>query len=171
MLTARSNSLSVDDASFKNGFVKNDGTIDTTTDYQKNFFWDKFVRCKAFLFVDENGEYVPAAHRYAAYRENKSIITTKYFDAVTTLTATSLLESDGGLSRVGYGIWQKGEKTVFIAANYSDTEQTLAVEFDETVTLNGKIYDIENVGVSYGVISGSNASISIPAYTALVYSN
>lgn len=78
---------------------------------------------------------------------------------------------DGGLSRAGYGIWQKGEKTVFIAANYSDTEQTLAVEFDETVSLNGKIYDIENVGVSYGAISGNNASISIPAYTALVYSN
>ena len=86
----------------------------------------EFVFCESIYFERITGELMTikklAAHRYAAYRENKSIITTKYFDAVTTLTATSLLESDGGLSRVGYGIWQKGEKTVFIAANYSDTE-------------------------------------------------
>lgn len=135
VLTARSNSLSVDDASFKNGFVKNDGSIDTTTDYQKNFFWDKFVRCKAFLFVDENGEYVPAAHRYAAYRENKSIITTEYFDAVTTLTATSLLESDGAFFKVGF----KQDSLTVDRALIANTEMdTLCTIEDTTLDTSGE---------------------------------
>lgn len=147
-LTARSNSLSVDDASFKNGFVKNDGSIDTTTDYQRNFFWDKFVECKAFLFVDENGAYVPVAHRYASYSEDKSIITTKYYDPVTTPTATTLLGINGAFFKLGFK--QEDSLTVDHALVANTQMDTMCTIEDATLDSSGEaVYSAGRIASDY----------------------
>lgn len=147
VLTARSNSLSVDDSSFKNGYVKNDGSIDTTTDYQQNFFWDKFVGCKAFLFVDENGAYVPVVHRCAAYSEDKSIITTTYYNAVTTPTATSLLGSDGAFYKLGFKQESLTVDRALVANTKMDTMCTIE---DTTLDTSGEaVYSAGRIASDY----------------------
>ena len=85
--------------------------------------------------------------------------------------ATLKQGGDGGLSKVGYGVWEKGDQTFLIAANYSDTDQTLTIELSDAVVMAGKLYDLNNAGTEHGTITGKTVSVTVPAYSALVYSN
>ena len=88
--TVGSTVFTVDDEFIADGFITDDGSVNTEIDAGYNFFWDKFVKAYAFALRDEINRPVEVTYRYAAYDEDHNFISRGYDAPAAVLLLTAL---------------------------------------------------------------------------------
>jgi hypothetical protein len=93
----------------------------------------------------------------------------KMFNDNLPIGAELVSGGDGGLNNAGYVMFMKDGKRYIFLGNYSSSQQTITVAFDESKTFSGKLYNLTNLGTAQQSVNGSLIAFTIPAYSGLVY--
>ena len=108
----------------------------------------------------ENGSFVPNTWAYNSW---------KMFNDNLPIGAEIISGGDGGQTNCGYVILKHGADLFVLLGNYSDTEKTVILSFDESLSLNGKLYSTSALGLAQATKTGKDISFTIPAYCGIVY--
>jgi len=93
----------------------------------------------------------------------------KMFNDNLPIGAELVSGGDGGLNNAGCVMFMKDGKRYIFLGNYSSSQQTITVAFDESKTFSGKLYNLTNLGTAQQSVNGSLIAFAIPAYSGLVY--
>ena len=95
----------------------------------------------------------------------------KMFNDNLPIGAELVTGGDGGLNKAGYAHFEYEGKTYLFLGNFSDVAQNISVGFSKALSLNGKLYNMTNLGTETESVSGSSITFTIPAYSGLVYAS